>query len=156
MRIWLVAVGRRMPAWVVDGYQQYARRMPSHLALELKEIEPVPRKGNTNDSSIRRQEAERIRAALPAGAHWVALDVKGKQWSTEKLSERLQAWQFLGSDVALIVGGADGIDSELLNNCAERWSLGPLTLPHPLVRVVLAEQLYRAFTILSGHPYHRA
>lgn len=156
MRLLLVAVGRKMPAWVVDGYTEYARRMPPHLGLELKEVDPAPRKANTSIEAIHRIEADRIRAVVPQSAHKVALDVKGKMWSTEKLSQRLQAWQFLGQDVALLIGGADGIAPDLLGASNERWSLGPLTLPHPLVRVVLAEQLYRASTILSGHPYHRA
>ena len=144
-----------MPQWVTAGYDEYARRLPPHLQLELKEIEPAARRRARPAAAYRDEEGERIAKALPAGTHQVALDVKGRQHSTEQLAQALDRWQHLGCDIALLVGGPDGLAPDVLQAAQERWSLGPLTMPHPLVRVVVAEQLYRAWTLLSGHPYHR-
>ena len=155
MRIWLLAVGRRMPSWVVEGYDEYTRRMPPHLRVELKEVEPASRRKPQSAESYMAEEADRLRRALPPSVHQVALDARGRHHSTEELAKVMDRWQHLGSDVALIVGGPDGLAPDLLRESAERWSLSRLTLPHPLVRVVVAEQLYRAWTLLSGHPYHR-
>lgn len=155
MRIHLIAVGTRMPEWVNEGYREYARRLPPECALELREI-PLGKRGKNADiQRLRQQEGEKMAAAIPKGAATVALEVKGKPWSTEQLSQQLGRWLADGRDLALLVGGPDGIDPDLSRRADQRWSLSPLTLPHPLVRVVVAEQLYRAWSLLNGHPYHR-
>ena len=159
MRIRLLSVGRRMPGWVDEGFAEYAKRLPAECALELVEIEPG-RRGRGNASAadldrIRRDEGERLLKALPDGALAVALDVRGRPWSTEQLAAQLTGWLGSGRDVALLVGGPDGLADTCLARAEQRWSLSPLTFPHPLVRVILAEQLYRAWSITKGHPYHR-
>jgi 23S rRNA (pseudouridine1915-N3)-methyltransferase len=155
MRIHLIAVGNRMPAWVDEGYQEYARRLPPECALQLHEVPAGKRGKNADIVRLTRQEGEKMAAAIPKGARVVALEVKGKSWSTEQLSARLESWLGDGCDVALLVGGPEGIEPGLSASADERWSLSPLTLPHPLVRIVVAEQIYRAWSLLKGHPYHR-
>jgi 23S rRNA (pseudouridine1915-N3)-methyltransferase len=155
MRIQLLAVGRRMPGWVSEGYREYAKRLPRECALELVEIEPGHRRRAENPEVARRGEEARMLAAVPKGARVIALDERGQAWSTEQLAKVLAGWMAEGRGVALLVGGPDGL-SEACRRRAERlWSLSPLTFPHPLVRVLIAEQLYRAWSILEGHPYHR-
>lgn len=156
MRLELIAVGERMPAWVREGYEEYAKRLPRECALILREIEPGVRGKSQETARAVAQEGERMLAALPKSARVVAVDVKGAEHSTEELAARLEVWLADGRDVALLVGGPDGLAPECLARAEERWSLSRLTLPHPLVRVVLAEQLYRAWSILRNHPYHRA
>ncbi|MCY0964246.1 23S rRNA (pseudouridine(1915)-N(3))-methyltransferase RlmH [Parathalassolituus penaei] len=155
MKLRLLAVGNKMPAWVTEGYQEYARRMPADCALELVEISPGHRSKSSSKEKAMQQEAEALLRAIRPQDHLIALDVLGKPWSTEQLSEQLGQWRMAGGDVALIIGGPDGISPELLAKAKQRWSLSNLTLPHPLVRVVVAEQLYRAWTLLQGHPYHK-
>ncbi|MBF0257144.1 MAG: 23S rRNA (pseudouridine(1915)-N(3))-methyltransferase RlmH [Gammaproteobacteria bacterium] len=155
MLIHLIAVGNRMPAWVEQGYVEYAKRLPAECRLNLIEIAPAKRSKNPDIPRLMRDEAERIRAAIPKGSRVIALEVQGKTWSTDQLSARLADWLQQGSDLALLVGGADGLDATCRASADELWSLSPLTLPHPLVRVLLAEQLYRAWSILQHHPYHR-
>jgi len=155
VRIHLIAVGTKMPAWVTQGFEEYARRLPADCALQLVEIAAGKRGKNADIARITRDEGERTLAAIPKGARVVALDVKGRSWSTGQLSQQLDGWRHEGRDIALLVGGPEGLAAECLA-CAEQcWSLSPLTLPHPLVRIVVAEQLYRAWSILHGHPYHR-
>ncbi|MBE0511077.1 MAG: 23S rRNA (pseudouridine(1915)-N(3))-methyltransferase RlmH [Chromatiales bacterium] len=155
MNIHLIAVGQRMPNWVEQGYQEFAKRLPNECRLVLHEI-PAPKRGkNVDIDKLRRQEADKINASLPKGARLVALEVGGKPWSTEQLAQRIGEWMGEGRDVALLVGGPDGLEPGLSQRADEQWSLSPLTLPHPLVRVILAEQIYRAWSILKGHPYHR-
>jgi 23S rRNA (pseudouridine1915-N3)-methyltransferase len=162
MRIRLLSVGRRMPRWVNEGFADYAKRLPPECALELIEIEPGRRPAGRGKASaadldrIRRAECERLLKALPDGALAVALDVQGRCWSTEQLAEALGTWLAGGRDVALMVGGPDGLSDACLARADQRWSLSKLTFPHPLVRVILAEQLYRAWSLTRGHPYHRA
>jgi len=156
MRIHLLAVGTRMPRWVTEGYEEYSKRMPRECQLVLKEIEVAKRGKAAGPQQFMQDEAKRLAAAIPKGALVVALDVRGKAWSTEALADKLGEWMQSGQDVALLVGGPDGIDPSCMQLASERWSLSPLTLPHPLVRVLLAEQLYRAWTLTQGHPYHRA
>jgi len=156
MNIHLLAVGNRMPAWVKAGYEEYAQRMPPHCRLILKEIAPEKRGKNVNTGDIQQREADKIMQALPAGCRIVALDGRGKIWSTETLAERLKDWMMQGPDVALIIGGPDGLTQALIKRVDEHWSLSNLTFPHPMVRVIVAEQLYRAYTITENHPYHRA
>ncbi|HHI76002.1 MAG TPA: 23S rRNA (pseudouridine(1915)-N(3))-methyltransferase RlmH [Gammaproteobacteria bacterium] len=156
MKIHLIAVGERMPAWVQQGYEEYARRLPRECALRLVEIAPGRRGKNADTARAVQDEGRRLLAAIPKGARVIALEVNGRPWSTEQLAERLQGWLGGGSDIALLVGGPEGLSDEARAAAGQRWSLSPLTLPHPLVRVILAEQLYRAWSILNNHPYHRA
>ncbi|PHS23247.1 MAG: 23S rRNA (pseudouridine(1915)-N(3))-methyltransferase RlmH [Methylophaga sp.] len=155
MKLNLLAVGTKMPAWVTDGYQQYAKRLPRECSLHLYEIAPAKRGKSGSAAQWMREEGERLLAAIPDDHHVVALDVKGKTWSTEQLSQQLQNWQQDGRDVSLIVGGPDGLSEDCLTRANQKWSLSALTFPHPLVRIVMAEQLYRAWTVLQNHPYHR-
>ena len=144
-----------MPAWVTQGYEEYSRRMPPDCALQLVEI-PAGKRGKGADlTRITQHEGAQAIAALPKGARVVAMDVKGRAWSTEELAKELDTWRHDGRDVALLVGGPEGLAPECLNRAEQRWSLSNLTLPHPIVRIVVAEQLYRAWSILSNHPYHR-
>ena len=155
MRIHLISIGTKMPGWVETGYGEYARRMPPECRLELREL-PAPKRGKGADlARIRRDEGRRMLEAIPRGAHVVALDVGGREWTTEKLAGRLDEWMLAGQDIALLIGGPEGLADECLAAANERWSLSRLTFPHPLVRVIVAEQLYRAWTIHTGHPYHR-
>jgi len=156
VRIHLVTVGQRPPAWVVAGYRDYARRLAAGTRLCLVEI-PLAKRGRHADvERLRAQEGERMLAAIPKGSRVVALDIGGRAWTSEALAGRLDAWLQDGRDVCLLVGGPDGLAPVCLERADERWSLSPLTLPHALVRVVVAEQIYRAWTIVQGHPYHRA
>lgn len=154
MRIVVVAVGTRQPAWVDAAFADYAKRMPAELRVELKEIKAEPR-GSRTAAQAMAAEAARIDAAIARGTRRVALDEHGDRVTSTALAERVQAWQRDGRDVALVVGGADGLDPALKERADETVRLSDLTLPHALVRVVLAEALYRAATILAGHPYHR-
>ena len=156
MRLRVVSVGQRMPGWVSDAWHDYARRMPRELSLELREI-PLQKRGKNADlARLKRDEGRALLAATSSGDHLVALDGRGKPWSTEQLAGHLETWMGQGSDACFLIGGPEGHDPDCLARTHQRWSLGALTLPHPLVRVVLAEQLYRAWTIINGHPYHRA
>lgn len=155
MQIALIAIGTKMPGWIQDGYQEYARRMPADCRLNLMEI-PAPARSKATDSARAvREEGERMLKALPKGASVVALDVRGELHSTESLALSLQRFMGSGRDLALLVGGADGLSASCLERAEERWSLSRLTFPHPLVRVILAEQLYRAYSFSKNHPYHR-
>ncbi|MGE5626002.1 MAG: 23S rRNA (pseudouridine(1915)-N(3))-methyltransferase RlmH [Bacillota bacterium] len=156
MRIHLIAAGTRMPAWVEDGFQDYAGRLPPECKLLLKEIPLGASRAGGDARKAVQEEGERMLAALPEGAAVTVLDVKGKALDTETLAKRLNGWLQEGRDQALLVGGPDGLAPECLAKAGFKWSLSPLTLPHGLVRVVVAEQLYRAWSILKNHPYHRA
>ena len=154
MRLRLVAVGTRMPGWVDEGFREYAGRMPRECRLELREVALGRRSRGGGVTRAKGEEAERLLAAS-SGCCRIRLDVQGEQVDTAGLARRLAAWLQAGQDVALLVGGPDGLAEPCLEAAQWRWSLSPLTLPHGLVRVLLAEQLYRAWTVLSGHPYHR-
>jgi 23S rRNA (pseudouridine1915-N3)-methyltransferase len=156
MKLLVVAVGTRMPGWVQTAWQDFAKRMPRDCALELHEIKADARTQGRTVAQMMHAEAQRIEAALPAAAHRVILDEHGRDLTTLELAQRLKDWRASGHDVALIVGGPDGLDPELKRTARETLRLSSLTLPHPMVRILLAEQLYRAWSILSGHPYHRA
>ena len=155
MKIYLIAIGDRMPSWVMQGYQEYAKRLPPECALQLIEVGLGKRVKNTNVERAMQDEGERMLAAIPRGCRRIALDVQGRQWSTPELAQQMEHWMQGGCDVALLVGGPDGLASTCVAQADGVWSLSPLTLPHPLVRIVLAEQLYRVWSILKGHPYHR-
>jgi len=155
MRIHLLAVGTRMPSWVEQGYLEFSKRLPRECFLKLHEI-PLSKRGKSRSSGqALREEGQALLKAIPDDCHVVALDVQGKPWSTHELAANLQAWMGGGRDLALLVGGPDGLSSECLQRADQRWSLSALTFPHALVRVIIAEQLYRAWTVNTGHPYHR-
>ena len=156
MKIYLIAIGTKMPAWVTQAYQDYVQRMPRECQLILKEIPAEKRTKNSDLNKIKSTEAHKLIAAIPRNCHSVALDVQGKQWSTEVLADHLNTWMMSGQDLALLVGGPEGLTNEVRRQVGQLWSLSTLTFPHPLVRVVLAEQLYRAWSITANHPYHRS
>lgn len=156
MKICLHAVGNRMPGWVGQGYEEYAKRLTGECSLLLREIQPSKRSRNTSPDRIVEEEGTRLIESLPKTVHVVALDVLGKPWTTEQLADSMKNWMQFGKDVSLLVGGPDGLSSECLQRADQKWSLSPLTFPHPLVRVIVAEQLYRAYSIIKNHPYHRA
>lgn len=155
MLIHLIAVGTRMPNWVEDGFSEYAKRMPPESKIKLVEIAAGKRAKNSDLRRLTQQEGEKMLAAIPKGAKVVALDVLGKPCSTEELAKELKTWQGSGQDIAILIGGPEGLADDCLKKAQQKISLSKLTLPHPLVRVVLVEQLYRATTILKGHPYHK-
>jgi len=152
----LVAVGERAPGWVTEGFGEYRKRLSHWLPLELVEIAPGVRGKGRDTARAIHDEGQRVLAALPRGELVVALDGRGRQWSSEELARRLEHWRGQGRDLAFVVGGPEGHADEVLARADERWSLGPLTLPHMLVRLLVAEQLYRAAAMLANHPYHRA
>lgn len=156
MRVVVIAVGEKPPGWVKEGYAEYAKRLPKPYAPELIELGAGARgKGRDPERAIR-DEGERVLAALPKNAHLVVLDERGAPWSSPVLSKQLEAWSQAGRDVAIAIGGPDGHAPEVTARATQRWSLSNLTLPHMLVRLVLIEQLYRAWSLTQGHPYHRA
>ena len=155
MRITIIAVGGKMPAWVEQGVTEYQRRMPRELKIQWREIPLVRRGRDTSADVLRLKEGDKILKAIPERDQVIALDVKGKRWSTEQLAAQLTDWQMSGDNYSLLIGGPDGLSDACLQRAGKRWSLSDLTMPHPLVRILLAEQLYRAWTINANHPYHR-
>ena len=155
MKIYLVAVGDRVPAWVRAGYDDYAKRLPRNMSLSLREIPAGRRVKGADLKRLVREEGERLLAAVPRGASVVALDRAGRELSTEMLASELSAQMARGGDLALLVGGPEGLSGECLAGAHALWSLSRLTLAHPLVRVVVAEQVYRAWSIINSLPYHR-
>ncbi|WP_323072696.1 23S rRNA (pseudouridine(1915)-N(3))-methyltransferase RlmH [Mycetohabitans endofungorum] len=156
MKLHIVAVGHRMPDWVARGFDEYAKRMPPELRIELREIKPEQRASTRAATSVMAAERTRIEAALPKGARLIALDEHGLDWTTMQLAQQLPRWQQDGRDVAFVIGGADGLDPAIKAQADLLLRLSSLTLPHAMVRVLLAEQLYRAWSITQNHPYHRA
>ncbi|MDC0664041.1 23S rRNA (pseudouridine(1915)-N(3))-methyltransferase RlmH [Marinobacter sp. SS21] len=156
MRLRMICVGQKMPDWVNQGYADFARRMPAELALELSEIPLAHRGKNPDVPRLMQKEGEALLAAAGPRDRVIAMEVGGRSWSTEQLAEQLEKWQLDGRDVSFLVGGPDGLAPACRDRADQHWSLSPLTLPHPLVRILLAEQLYRAWTITRNHPYHRA
>ena len=156
MRIAILAVGQKPPDWVRAGFEEYRKRLPKPYAPELIELAAGTRGASRDPARAIADEGARVLAAVPKGARLVLLDERGKPWSSTQLSSELNAWSQDGRDVAIAIGGADGHAPEVSAKAEQRWSLGPLTLPHMLVRLVLIEQLYRAWTLMTGHPYHRA
>jgi 23S rRNA (pseudouridine1915-N3)-methyltransferase len=144
-----------MPQWVRQGYEEYAKRLPRDCELLLKEIAPGKRSKNCDSAKIVKEEGACMAAAIPPGARVVALDIAGKPWTTVELAAALQRWLDGGRPAALLIGGPEGLADEVRKTAQESWSLSPLTFPHPLVRIIVAEQLYRAWSILHNHPYHR-
>ena len=155
MRLKIIAVGTKMPAWVEQGYGEYAKRLPPELKLEVVELALGQRGKGADLKRAIAKEGEAMMKAIDPRDHVIALDVKGKPWNTEQLADKLREWQGSGDNFSLLVGGPDGLAPECLMRANSRWSLSNLTLPHPLVRILLAEQIYRAWSINAGHPYHR-
>ncbi|KMZ11149.1 LSU m3Psi1915 methyltransferase RlmH [Candidatus Burkholderia humilis] len=155
MKLCIIAVGHKMPDWITNSFDEYAKRMPPELRIELKEIKPEQRSSGRNTESVMAAEKQRIEAALPKNARVVALDERGRDWTTMQLAQALPGWQQDGRDVAFIIGGADGLDPEVKSRAELLLRVSSLTLPHGMVRVLLAEQLYRAWSITQNHPYHR-
>lgn len=155
MRVTILAFGHKMPAWIQDGFHEYTRRMPPEIRVELTELKPEERGGGRSVDKALAAEGERMLAVLPQGATLLALDERGKAFSTQGLSVMLSQWMRDGSHPAFAIGGADGLDEAVKARADKIFSLSTLTLPHGLARVLLAEQLYRAWSILARHPYHR-
>lgn len=155
MKIYLIAVGTKMPGWVSEGFNEYCKRFPRDCELILKEIPAGKRGKNADIARITEKEGEEMLAAVPHGAKIVTLDIPGKRWTTPELSKTLERWMASGQDIALLVGDPEGLSEECKAAASESWSLSPLTFPHPLVRVLVAESLYRAWSLSAGLPYHR-
>ncbi|MGC4395855.1 23S rRNA (pseudouridine(1915)-N(3))-methyltransferase RlmH [Hydrogenophaga sp. T2] len=154
MKLVIVAVGQKVPDWAQTAYDDYAKRFPPELRVELKAVKTEPR-GSKTVETLWAAERQRIEAAVPRGARVVALDERGTPLTTQALAQQLKQWQLGGDDVALLIGGPDGLDPELRAAAHQRVRLSDLTLPHAMVRVLLIEQLYRAWSINANHPYHR-
>jgi 23S rRNA (pseudouridine1915-N3)-methyltransferase len=155
MKIKLIAVGTKMPAWVETAFKNYAQRLPRDCSLELIEVPAAKRTRNQLVDKWMMKEGELILKSIDPSDWVVALDVEGQQWSTSKLAGQITQWQSMGNNVALLVGGPDGLSSECLKRANQRWSLSALTFPHPMVRVLLSEAVYRAWSVTVNHPYHR-
>lgn len=155
MQLVIAAVGHKMPAWIEDGFNEYAKRMPPECRILLKEIKPVERSSSRTAETVMAAERTKIEAAIPKGARVIALDERGKDLTTVQLSQLLTQWQQDGRDVTFVIGGADGLDAGFKASADMLVRVSSLTLPHGMVRVMLAEQLYRAWSITQNHPYHR-
>jgi 23S rRNA (pseudouridine1915-N3)-methyltransferase len=155
MKIYLVAVGERMPQWVGDGYREYAARLTRQCGLQLIEVATQKRTKSSNPARVKELESNALLSAVPKKCLRVALERSGRDFTSEQFALRLQQWMGDGRDVALLVGGPDGLSAECLAQMDETWSLSALTFAHPLVRVIVAEQLYRAWSIINNLPYHR-
>ena len=155
MQLVIAAVGHKMPGWIEEGFGEYAKRMPPECRIHLKEIKPVERSGSKTAETVMALERTKIEAAIPKGARIIALDERGKDLTTMQLSQLLLQWQQDGRDVTFVIGGADGLDAGFKASADMLVRISSLTLPHGMVRVLLAEQLYRAWSITQNHPYHR-
>ncbi|MBP6057152.1 MAG: 23S rRNA (pseudouridine(1915)-N(3))-methyltransferase RlmH [Nitrosomonas sp.] len=156
MKFFILAVGNKMPDWVRTGYSEYIKRLPREITVNLIEIKPEKRVSGKPTEQLLFAEGQRIRAALPSDCQIVVLDENGQQWTTIKFAGVIKQWAIDSGAIAFIIGGADGLHSDIKHSASEMIALSKLTLPHGLVRVLLAEQLYRAVSIIKGHPYHRA
>lgn len=155
MQLLIIAVGKKMPTWIENGFEEYTKRMPPECRIALKEIRPADRTTGKSVQSVIAVEQTRIEAALPKNARVIALDEHGKNLTTMQLADELEKWRQEGRDVAFVIGGADGLDSAFKKSADELIRLSSLTLPHGMVRILLAEQLYRAWSLTQNHPYHR-
>ena len=155
MQLVIAAVGHKMPDWIATGFTEYAKRMPPDCRVVLKEIKPVDRSGSRSAETVMTMERSRIEAAIPKGSRLVALDEHGRDLTTVQLAKNLTQWQQGGTDVTFVIGGADGLDAQFKQQADMLLRISSLTLPHGMVRVILAEQLYRAWSITQNHPYHR-
>ena len=155
MKLIILAVGHKMPSWISEGFNEYSKRMPREAKIELVEIKPEPRTTGKSVVQIMEAEAQRIQAALPKDVLRIVLDERGKHWTTRQLTEQMKDWLSGGRDVAFIIGGADGLHESVRTSAHQLLALSAMVLPHGMVRVLLAEQLYRAHSLLHNHPYHR-
>ncbi len=155
MKFLILSVGHKIPDWVTAGFLEYAKRMPREAKIELLELKPGPRTSGKTPQQIMEAEAQRIQSALPPDCLRIALDERGASWTTRQLADKMGQWMGEGRDVAFIIGGADGLHESVKKNAQQLLALSAMTLPHAMVRVLLAEQLYRAHSLLHNHPYHR-
>lgn len=155
MQIDLIAVGKKMPTWIESGFKEYAKRLPKNINFKLIEITPATRSKNNNADNYKQKEQEKIEAVLSPKSIIIALDERGKSINSQQLANQLQSWNDDNQHISLIIGGADGLNEPLKKKANQLWSLSAMTLPHGLVRVMIAEQIYRAWTITQNHPYHR-
>jgi 23S rRNA (pseudouridine1915-N3)-methyltransferase len=155
MKLLILAVGHKMPSWISEGFIEYSKRLPREAKIELIEIKPEPRTTGKSVSQIMEAEAQRIQAALPKDVLRIVLDERGAHWSTRQLTQQMKDWLSGGRDVAFIIGGADGLHESVRSSANQLLALSAMVLPHGMVRVLLAEQLYRAHSLLNNHPYHR-
>ncbi|MCB5197588.1 23S rRNA (pseudouridine(1915)-N(3))-methyltransferase RlmH [Deefgea salmonis] len=155
MKLQLIAVGHKMPNWITEGFAEYAKRMPRDFALTLTELKPDKRISARTPQQVMSEEADRILAAIPDGARVLALDERGANWTTMKLADNMKHWQIDGRETVFIIGGTDGLDPRIKQRADQLLQLSAMTMPHGMVRVLLAEQLYRAVSIINNHPYHR-
>jgi 23S rRNA (pseudouridine1915-N3)-methyltransferase len=155
MHIHLISICQKVPDWINEGYQTYVKRLPKEMTLHLKEI-PTPKRSAQDLDSCLAQEAKLFIAAIPKNAYVIALDEHGALWDSIFLANKVKQWQMQGQAICLLVGGPDGFHPSIDAHVQEKWSLSKLTLPHALIRVILAEQFYRAFTLINKHPYHRS
>jgi 23S rRNA (pseudouridine1915-N3)-methyltransferase len=156
MKLKVIAVGTKMPPWVEMGVQEYAKRLPRDMPLEFIEIPIGNRAKNANLARAVKQESDQILAQVKPQDHVIALEVTGSNWSTEKLAKQMQNWQMQGQNIIFLIGGPDGLSDACRARANQQWSFSALTLPHPIVRIILSEQLYRAWSITQNHPYHRS
>ena len=155
MVIHFITVGQKMPKWVQDGYAEYAKRLPKSCAIKLVEL-PMAQRGKTGSADkYKAEEAKKILNAIPKGAQLIVLDEHGQQVTTKGLADKLEDWLASGQDVALVVGGPDGLEQSLIEQAKWKWGLSKLTMPHPMVRILVVEQIYRAYSVINNHPYHR-
>jgi 23S rRNA (pseudouridine1915-N3)-methyltransferase len=154
MKLRIIAVGHKMPAWISAGCDEYIKRMPREAAIQLIELKPYKRASGKAGDQVREAEATRILEAVGKD-YLIALDEHGQEVSTLKLAEKFKSWMTLGRDASLVIGGADGLHESVKKKADWTWSLSPLTLPHGMVRLMLAEQLYRVWSVINSHPYHR-
>ena len=155
MKINLIAIGNKMPNWVNTGFNEYQKRLTQDCKLNINEIAAIKRGKQTDLKKVCEIEGQKIIDCIPNDNRVIALEVKGNNWSTEQLSQQMSQWMLSGQDISLLVGGPEGLSQSCRDKANQLWSLSPLTLPHPLVRIIVAEQLYRAWSILKNHPYHR-
>lgn len=155
MKIQLLAAGTKPPGWVTDGFCEYQKRMPGECSVELVEFGIAKRSKNTSVDKLKQEEEDKLNQQFEKGARVVALDRSGKQWSTPQLADRLTDWMQSGQNVQLVIGGPDGLSDGVLNRANEHWALSNLTFPHFMVRVLVMEQLYRAWCVIKNHPYHK-
>lgn len=155
MKLQLIGVGIKMPSWINTAFQDYARRFPKDMPLEMTEIAPERRGKNANISRILSNEGRMMLDSCGRADHIITLDIAGAAWSSRALATQLERWKQIGQNIALLIGGPEGLSAECKKNAHQSWCLSPLTLPHPLVRVIVAESLYRAYSLSCHHPYHR-
>lgn len=155
MKFKILAVGKKMPSWVQAGYEEYAKRLPKDYELSLVEVDMAARSKQADLQRLLQQEETALLSAIPKQSKVIGLAIQGQSWDTLSFAKKLAEWQQHYSQCCFLIGGPDGLSSGALNACHEKWSLSALTLPHPLVRVILAEQLYRAYSVLVRHPYHK-